>query len=469
MKFKTNLVVGAVFVALLAFVYQYEIKGGEERRKEAEQSKKILDFNASEVTRLVILNNADRIEIGRKEDDWYMLAPVRDEADSDAVDRYLRNLNEAEREKTVVDSAEALGPGVAGEYGLEAPRLGIFIETKEGPLDTLYFGADAPTDRFTYVKKSGANSKIDVVRAWRYDNLEKKPFDLRNRKITNFSQSDITAVRISSVDSAPLVLASVSGSWVLRSPVTVSADSDTMDALLRNIQNAEIFEFVDEDSEFEDLEQYGLAEGQFLSLTLVSKEINSEDNLFMGSEDQIDRLYIGSRAEDGRYFARNPERNPVFLVDSTLVQQLNLSTYDVRDKTPVQFSRDQVTNVQIKRDGTTSFATSKDTAGVWTIVKPTKEPAKSWKINSLLTDLLDLKTQRFTAPRSGKPVLDIHLNGKNDLIADLKFFVEDAGIFLELTGTSEAYQIDADSFSDIDLEIDEVRQEATSVDTMSTR
>jgi hypothetical protein len=86
-----------------------------------------------------------------------------------------------------------------------------------------------------------------------------------------------------------------------------------------------------------------------------------------------------------------------------------------------------------------------------------------------LTDLLDLKTQRFTDPRSGKSVLDIHLNGKNDLIADLKFFVEDAGIFLELTGTSEAYQIDADSFSDIDLEIDEVRQEATSVDTMSTR
>ena len=139
MKFKTNLVVGAVFVALLAFVYLYEIKGGEERRKVAEQSKKILDFNASEVTRLVISNSADRIEIGRKKDDWYMLAPVRDEADSDAVDRYLRNLNEAEREKTVVDSTEALSPDVASEYGLESPRLGIFIETKEGPLDTLYF------------------------------------------------------------------------------------------------------------------------------------------------------------------------------------------------------------------------------------------------------------------------------------------------------------------------------------------
>ena len=42
MKFKTNLVVGAVFAVLLAFVYLYEIKGGEERRQAAEQSKKIL-------------------------------------------------------------------------------------------------------------------------------------------------------------------------------------------------------------------------------------------------------------------------------------------------------------------------------------------------------------------------------------------------------------------------------------------
>ena len=44
MKFKTNIAIGAVFVALLAFVYFYEIKGGEERRQEAEKSKQLFVF-----------------------------------------------------------------------------------------------------------------------------------------------------------------------------------------------------------------------------------------------------------------------------------------------------------------------------------------------------------------------------------------------------------------------------------------
>ena len=37
MRLKTNLVIGVLFAALAAFVYQHEIKGEEERRAEAER------------------------------------------------------------------------------------------------------------------------------------------------------------------------------------------------------------------------------------------------------------------------------------------------------------------------------------------------------------------------------------------------------------------------------------------------
>ena len=50
MKFKTNVAIGAVFVALLAFVYFYEIKGGEERRQEAEKSKQLFVFQGRRST-----------------------------------------------------------------------------------------------------------------------------------------------------------------------------------------------------------------------------------------------------------------------------------------------------------------------------------------------------------------------------------------------------------------------------------
>ncbi|MEE3234091.1 MAG: DUF4340 domain-containing protein [Candidatus Latescibacterota bacterium] len=469
MKFKTNLVIGIVFAALLTFVYLYEIKGGEERRQAAEQSKKMLDFNVSEVTQLVVLNGEERIEISREENDWVMLSPVQDEADSEAVDRYLRNLNESEREKTVVDSAEALAPGVFGEYGLESPRLSVFVETKQGPLDTLLFGIDAPTDRFTYVRTTGPNPKIDVVRAWRYDNLEKTPFDLRNRKLSNLSQNDVTAIRRVSVDAKDIVLAKSVSSWQLKAPIMASADRDSVEALLGNIQNAEIIEFVNENPNTNDLEQYGLTIDQATRLDFVAKDIDAEGDLFSGTFDEIDVLFIGRRDKDGRYFARNPERTSVFLVDSTLVQQLQFSVFDLRDKTPIRFSRDHVTNIQIKRNGAFGFEVSKDTAGVWILKKPAEEPAKSWKVNALLTDLLDLRTLSFTEVQQGESILDIYLNGENGIVAELKFSISDGEIFLETPESLEAYRIDLDSFADIDLDVDDVRQEATLVDTVSTR
>ena len=52
MKLKTNVIVGAIFALLLAFVYFHEIKGGQERRQAAERSKQLVDFKESEVERL---------------------------------------------------------------------------------------------------------------------------------------------------------------------------------------------------------------------------------------------------------------------------------------------------------------------------------------------------------------------------------------------------------------------------------
>jgi len=469
MKFKTNLVVGVVFATLLAFVYLYEIKGGEERRQAAEQSKKILDFKVSEVTRLVVLNGQERIEVGREGNDWLMLSPVRDEADSEAIDRYLRNLSESEREKTIVDSSDALAPDVADQYGLEIPRLSVFIETKRGPLDTLLFGADAPTDRFTYLKTTGVNPKIDVVRAWRYDNLEKASFDLRNRKVSNLAQSDLTAIRRISVDLPDIVVLKSGESWQLKEPVVARADRDTVDALLGNIQNSEIIEFVNENPSNEDLENYGLTVDQAIRWTLVAKDEDSEAGVFNGTVDEVDHLFIGRKDEDGRHFALNPERAPVFLIDSTLVRQLQLSTYDLRDKNPVRFVRDQITSIHVKRNGNRGFEALKDTAGVWSLKKPRQEPAKSWKINTLLTDLLDLKTLSFEEVPQTESILAIDLNGEEGKVAELNFSIVDGEIFLELHDGAEAYRIDADTFVDIDLDVDDVRQEASSVDTVSTR
>ena len=56
-------------------------------------------------------------------------------------------------------------------------------------------GADSPTDRFTYAQLQGDNPEIFVVRAWRFDNLDKRAFDLRDRRVLAFAKDEVMQVQ----------------------------------------------------------------------------------------------------------------------------------------------------------------------------------------------------------------------------------------------------------------------------------
>ncbi len=87
MKIKTNAIIGLIFVGLLGFVYFHEIKGGEERRKEAEKSRQLLDFKETEVERIKLVRGDTTIVLAKGPDRWKINAPVADGADPEAAER----------------------------------------------------------------------------------------------------------------------------------------------------------------------------------------------------------------------------------------------------------------------------------------------------------------------------------------------------------------------------------------------
>ncbi|MFA6110317.1 MAG: DUF4340 domain-containing protein, partial [Candidatus Latescibacterota bacterium] len=187
MKLKTNLVVGVLFLALLGFVYFYEIRGGARREEAAAQAKTLLSLGDAEVQGLVIERRDTTVVLRQEGGEWVLTTPVADRADGEAVRRYLQALKETERERVIADSATMAGdPGLVAKYGLARPRLRVFAATAEGSRDTVCFGADTPTDQFTYVQVRGRNPEVVAVRAWRFDNLDKGPFDLRDRRLMAF-------------------------------------------------------------------------------------------------------------------------------------------------------------------------------------------------------------------------------------------------------------------------------------------
>ncbi|MBT6150255.1 MAG: DUF4340 domain-containing protein, partial [Gemmatimonadetes bacterium] len=295
MRLKTNFVISVVFAALLAFVYFYEIKGGDERELDAERARQVIDFSDHEAQRLTIAGPETTLVIERRETGWEIRQPIETHADSESIDRYLRNLKETEIEgEPVQDSAAVAGDsGLLAPYGLDSPRLSVHVALAPSAgteLDTLQFGIDTPTQRFTYVQLSGKNPEVRTVRAWRYDNLEKGLFDLRDRQVLHLDRDQVTELRLQRVGMAEeeqIVAMRRGGGWELTSPLKVAAEDAAVDEILNRLGNAKIESFIHEQPSEADLEQAGLAPDQhFIHLTLLEGEAHSERHLRVGSRQQ---------------------------------------------------------------------------------------------------------------------------------------------------------------------------------------
>ncbi len=396
MRLKTNFVISVLFIALLGFVYFYEIKGGEERRVEAERQRQMLDFSDHEVQRLTIDHGDTLLVVERQENAWRLLSPVETDADADAIDRYLRTLHEMEVEGDPVrdNAAIAADASIVNQYGLDAPRLRVHVGLLEDaePLDSLRFGDDTPTDRFTYVQRSDTvNPEIMRVRAWRFDNLDKSIFDLRDRRLIAFEADEVRRLRLQQSGTPALEASRETGTWQLLIPQPRRADDSTINGILSSLQNAKTERIVSEKPTSQELVDAGLsAEQESIALTLWIGDDRVEKRLRVGAS-------LRGGDDSGGLPATDTSRPHIFLVDSTLVRSLRSTAADLRDKKVFPIDSDQVTAIALHEGSAIAFSAQRDSAGTWTLPATPDREAKTWRLNSLLTDLNGLQAVRFAA------------------------------------------------------------------------
>ena len=387
MGLKTNLVISLIFVALLGFVYFYEIKGGQQRQDEAERSRQLLDFSDHEARRLTI-DRGDTVTILEKaEDSWRLTNPVSTGADQQAVERYLRNLRETEVEGDPLRDSAAVagGGGRLADYGLERPRLKVLLELGGEPaagFDTLLFGDDTPTERFTYLQRSGDNPEVLRVRAWRFDNLDKGPFDLRDRQLLAFDQDEVRGMRLHRPGEV-VELSLQERGWRLDLPLAREADDDEVDGILSRLRNAEVSQVAFETPTAQDLAAAGLGEAPV------------EVTLWIGEDRAEKRLQVGFERGGGDRFARDSSRPHVFVIDSTVVNELLKPLPDLREKKLLHFSEEEVSRIELNSRGERVFAASRDTAGTWGLIDADGREPRSWRFTSLVNDLKDLEAKSF--------------------------------------------------------------------------
>jgi hypothetical protein len=370
---RTTLALAALVAALAGFYYYAEVKGGWQTKKEGTR---LLEVTQESVQALRITGGQATVETVREEGGWRLTAPVQDRADAAKVDSLIADLLRATIERTYDVPEQALK-----EYGLAPPAYTIALTLKEEAEPVLLeVGDRAPSGISAYARRPG-EGKVLLVSSTVRSQAETRPSDLRDKTLLAVERDTVQRIVLTR-GAATATLDRDGNAWRLSGAVRGRADPNRVEDLLREVTGRGIKEFVAEAPS--NLPAYGLAPPT-ARIALSTDEKAPPQTLLLGRPDKA----------KGGVYARRGEASPVLLLEERVAKAIPERLQDLRDRTLLLFSREQVEAVSLASPK--GEVEMQHTGGKWEIVKPERLPADPKEVDRLLADLTFARAQDFLA------------------------------------------------------------------------
>ena len=378
MNWKVTAVLGVVLCVLLGV--HWGLKRHRTQVKEVEQqAKQIHQIEQTDIAELRLAVKGEKEVVGRKEvDEWSLVAPVEARVDTTAFDRILRDFAGATKLRTVDES-----PSDLEMYGLGEPAIEVGVKTAVDSETeyTLLIGSQNPTKSYYFAKRADQPA-VFLVNTWLKTGFEKKLKDLRNKKIVDAEKTAVSMIEVARGESV-IKLEKDDGTWQIREPVEVLADSAAVTSLLDEIAAAQVQEFVSDEPG--DLAEYGLAEPA-VRLTVYTGDEKAGQTLLFGA---------GNEENTGVYAKRDVAGN-VVLMKKTLIEAVPETVDDIRNRSLVLATAHDVKKFEYS-SAEGSFTLELDDDNVWYIDQPQRMKADSIAVNALFTDLGGIQAESFMA------------------------------------------------------------------------
>jgi hypothetical protein len=372
MKFKGTVIWAGVLVALAAFVYFYEIKGGHQREQAAQEARKIVVTDADQVTGVALSNSQGSIHCQLTEDGWQITDPITAAGDETVIGGIIGALLQAETERVISETG-----GDLAQYGLDPPQVTLELTIQDAPPQILHLGRRNPAGSQVYVRKE-SESKVFLTQSSLLSQAEKNSFDLRDKRVLVFQEPEVKELKLVRGQKT-LEVRKTSQGWLLEKPLQVNADNTLINSMINKLYGSLIQAFVEENPT--DLSVYGIRDPE---LTVV---------LTLDPDRSQKTLHFGKREDEERY-ARDDSRDPVFLVPESLFEELNRNLFELRDKRLLAFDRNLVTKLELKY-AQNSILCQKDTTGQWQMAVPESAAVDGWEIDNILSALTSLEADSF--------------------------------------------------------------------------
>ena len=353
------------------------------------EKEKVFTVEADKLEELTVTSDNETTTLRKVDGVWRIIAPVQAEADQSAVSSLTSGLSSLEMNRVVEENATNLG-----EYGLAKPRIAVAYKAEGGGSGQIQLGDKTATQSDLYAVKDDGK-RVFLVQAFQESTFNKKPFDLREKRILHFERDKVDSVEIGR-DGSSIQLSRSGSDWVLKEPVQARGDYSAIEGLLTRLSSAGMTKLVELQVDPATLTKYGL---DTPAATLTLGAGSARATLAVGKE------------EEGAVYARDLARQMIFAIEPGLVTDLKKAASDFRDKDLFEFRSFNVARLRIVR-GADSYefqkvVTTGENAGEkWQrMVGSTTSDVDTAKIDDFLGKLTALRAESFVTTPVDKPAL----------------------------------------------------------------
>jgi hypothetical protein len=389
MKSKTTLILLAITAVVYAYLFFVERKIPD-TREATRQAGKMMNFDRDKIDGIIIQNGDDKIDIRRHDKKWRLEMPIKDQADSSAIDNLLLDLESWQKDATIPAKEIERDKNKLNEYGLNKPKLRLKLLGQGAPPEIL-FGKDAALEGRIYVRFENSKETFLSEQSIKKD-IEKKPEDFRDKKLTDLIMAQVTRVVLKTA-AGEMELQKKGEHWEITRPLRARGDDQKIGDLIAQITTAHIQQFVADDRG--DLHPYGLAEPRG-SITLFGQDDKSAGRTDSSRGEQGQTLQIGGIPEKDKdqVYVRFSARGFVYTLPKKIEDLLSTKPNDLRDRHLVRIDTKILDRITIDPPGKAKIVLARKDEN-WTIATKNNVSANSSEVHRLIETIQNEQVTKF--------------------------------------------------------------------------
>ena len=375
MNFKSTIIIGVLLLAIGAYAYFIEYKGGEKKKEKEEQSKVLLEIKKEDVSSIKLVSSGKTIEIHPAgKDKWEISAPFKTPADDSTIGSLLGNLEKLKYKDIVAEK-----PADLSQYDLNPPSSVITIGLKKGGEKVLKLGAKSPVDSVRYSQIQG-DPRVYTIDSSVADSAGTSLFDLRDKKLTNFSSDQVRmlAIHTAKID---LRFNKESEVWKMTQPVASPASDTQVNSVLSSLEYLRATSF--EDNPSPDLKSYGLDQ------PAATLELTLDKGLHQ-------KISFGNKMGSDIYVMM--EGNPTIAkVNDAFTAELEKPLESWRETKVLVFNRFDVEELRVKSAGK-EYVFKKEKDEKWSEQSPAKGEVPEDKVQAIMEKIENAEIDHYGEP-----------------------------------------------------------------------